>query len=609
MPTNEKRWSFLEQGTTRGDTFLRQETAAHWELYPGEEQAIPKYAESLLADELKFAHERGQLMAHSCHTLVLLVGYSLEPLLQAIWVFEPHRVVLVCNKGYGVPGMAEWQTGRERAHEVTELIHRHLLPRMDLGHPVEITSKAVDDCPEAVFQILCEDVLQTREASGCDPARPILGEEVIIDITGAKKSMDAGAFLFAAYARTNISYVDFSEYDRKKKRPFGFSCHIGTLLNPYEEFQLREWQKIEELYRNGHFRAAAGLLTKVQQSLNRFFSRTSPVSPVPQMPDEHQGPNKFAQEVLSGIGILSQIMAFYEAWDDGDYHRCWNRLPDLLHKVPQFHPSCAATTLGKAGWPHTEEVDAERAANDLLEKHAEFTEKMLLSNELLLTYAEDEMAKIQRLVRNNEDNRSALLRATGIEELLLKARLVRLWKAGSLDIKDPETKRKTNCLRLDITLQRRLYDQLLKHAGIESMFNGLRIPCKYVPLKQGTVMYRAYLIPDVPMLADYWRQTEQPISLGPETMVKLRNEAIHKHMYVDQKLAMEALCIASANLANFWNAEWTDGWGQIPTITKKDIEQADWEEVCSLCGLSQFLPLAIAKKEVPDDPMDIGCRS
>ena len=66
------------------------------------------------------------------------------------------------------------------------------------------------DRPDAVFQGLCEHVLPDRQA----------GKRVIVDVTGAKKSMVAGAFLFAAYADMPISYVDFDEYDEEMQEVF-----------------------------------------------------------------------------------------------------------------------------------------------------------------------------------------------------------------------------------------------------------------------------------------------------------------------------------------------------------------------------------------------------
>lgn len=77
-------------------------------------QRMEWYIKHLLPEELCYADEkRGALHDHPCHTLALLVGHSPEPLLQAIGVFRPQRVVSVhhttrrapgCGHGTGQPG-------------------------------------------------------------------------------------------------------------------------------------------------------------------------------------------------------------------------------------------------------------------------------------------------------------------------------------------------------------------------------------------------------------------------------------------------------------------------------------------------------------------------
>jgi hypothetical protein len=56
---------------------------------------------SLLEAELDWAKENCCITARCCGTLVLLVGFSLEPLLQSVCVHNPKKIVLLLNeKGY-----------------------------------------------------------------------------------------------------------------------------------------------------------------------------------------------------------------------------------------------------------------------------------------------------------------------------------------------------------------------------------------------------------------------------------------------------------------------------------------------------------------------------
>ena len=219
---------------------LKRATRDYWDAYePSEiDAAMQRYIcdgidelnnQSLLEAELEHARRTRNITARPCETLVLMVGHSLEPLLQSVCVYEPQKVVLLLNEdGYGPE--EEWHVF---AGHLTEAIE-HLVSEGLLDQHPEIPGEggdqgyAVADTPEAVFRRLVE----------------VLADEtdVVIDVTGGKKSMVSGAYLYAAYAGTRISYVDFDEYDPEYRRPYGYSCKIGGLSNPYDAFVLREWE-------------------------------------------------------------------------------------------------------------------------------------------------------------------------------------------------------------------------------------------------------------------------------------------------------------------------------------------------------------------------------
>lgn len=56
---------------------------------------------SLLEAELEWARESKCINAKQCDTLVLLVGFSLDPLLQSACVYKPNKIILILNEeGY-----------------------------------------------------------------------------------------------------------------------------------------------------------------------------------------------------------------------------------------------------------------------------------------------------------------------------------------------------------------------------------------------------------------------------------------------------------------------------------------------------------------------------
>ena len=438
------RW-WAARATRLSVSELEQVTRAYWDRHkPAPDATVAQrmewYIERLLPEELCYADEkRKALHEHPCHTLSLLVGHALEPLFQAIGVFRPHRVVLVLNQTYGT------QEGEQRGSEMQGWIERWLAPL--LPRPLAaIELCVVADRPDAVFHALCEYILPDRQQ----------GLAVIVDITGAKKSMVAGAYLFAAYADIPISYVDFDDYDEVYRRPFGFNCRIGTLTNPYDAFRLREWERVQRMYENYHL------------------------------------------------------------------------------------------------------VDA------------------------------------------NEDNRSALLRAAGLDELLLKARLVRLWHAGDegwIDLWDQDETRAGRCRTLDQEVQHKLYEALVNHQGTDHMRRALQgdlvydkwlsltVPA-FVKLDIWRESYRARPTADAPRLAHY----DQQVGLSGETLTQLRNQAIHMYLSVTQPVAHQAVALARANVEEF-ERNWAGLAGPLPCSEPTDVECVPWDVLCRLCGVD-FLPLA-----------------
>lgn len=541
---------------------MRRITAEYWNKQQPAADAtsaerIAWYIRTLLPEELHYADVvRRALTYPACHTLVLLVGYSPEPLLQTISVFQPRRVVLLLNQWYGK------ERGQAHGAELAGWIAQWLAPM--LPRPPALEMHEVADRPDAVFQALSSYVLADRQA----------GKPVIVDITGAKKSMDAGAFLFAAYADLPISYVDFDDYDETYRRPFGFHCRIGTLTNPYDAFRLREWERVRRMVEGYHFRAAAETLAEI-------------------VSQEH---NPAAKRLLD-------VVSFYEAWDDGDYGRAGRLLSDLQRELPAFTPPVAVKLLGGV-WPSVDATLAPQAAAiQLLEQHARLRQapgSIFEPNELLLAYARDELARIERLVSANEDNRSALLRAAGLDELLLKARWLRLWPRGWVEIwgAGDEDYLGNSAALPATTLAAALYEALLNHQGTDFMrwalqrvwpvsrSRGKRFAPALklaVPRDRPRETYQLRPARAAPTLSDY----ERSAGLDGEILADLRNQAIHMYLGATPPIARAAVKLAAANLADF-EACWAPLDG--PQAAQTDAGCLSWEALCRLCGLEN-LPL------------------
>jgi hypothetical protein len=568
---------------------LRQLTRKYWDMGGAIERQIQWYITNLLPHELEYARspERRAIEERPCDTLILLVGYSVEPLLQTICAFQPQRLVLLLNEWYGSQDDPNRQSGLDRGEDLKEVIEklpRDLLPEQPAIEPHEVT-----DQPTSVFRKLCQHALPDQRA----------GKQVIVDITGAKKSMDAGAFLFATYANVPVSYVNFDDYDEEKRRPYGFTCRVETLDNPYELFRLRGWERVRRLYRNYHFRSA-------RQELKGIIAAMGSGTP------QEGGESLFDEDQIAAAEQLVQVLDFYERWDSGDFYAAKEGADQLQREMPGFPTPLAVETLGDK-WPHAEGAGSVRAtAEQLLQIHQDLERgdpparpSFYISLLRLRAYVYDELARIRRLIDFNEDYRSALLRAASLNEVLLYARLLILWVRDELVVeRDGESKRPSE---LSLDAWRELYSKLTDEPGeVIPIVKALRwaqdkkrpddYRVRHEDLKHSTFASSGGFV--------WLRRAESALSLGSfwkgttlgdlNPLRELRNKAIHTYLSVPRELAEAALELAEANRGEYeqsWAALTDPAAAAAPLPTPAQCAALPWEEICQLCGLD-FLPLS-----------------
>lgn len=603
---------------------LQRKTRNHWnKTFADEAERTRAYMKDLLPYELRFADndQFENIPKQRAGTLATLVGYSLEPLLQTVAVLQPERVVLLVNKTYTHLTADNQKVDEQGKQQRGPLVAGLLKELAELTQGAWATDDAhiqileTGDTPEAVFRGLCDSLLDDQRAK----------RHVVVDITGAKKSMDAGAFLFAAYAGVDISYVDFTLYEQEKRRPFGYTCRIRPLENPYALFKLHNWEEVRRAYESYHFRAARSALDPIVALMASSAQR-------------HDG--LFREEDKPAAEALHCLLGIYEAWDDGDFRGAQDDIereaPELKLRDP-FVPPRAVKVLSAGGWPHAAEtLSAQAAATALITQQTILTSpqpgqsgcRLLMHNDLLLTYAYDELCKVGRLVEHNEDLRSALLRAAGLDELLLRARIVRLFALGCLQ---PEIiASKTSAPGAATILQ-----GLVEYHGAENMRHFLRhekvrpphynLPVNYREGVQDTVFIGWKPNWARTTMDAYW--TAADVSLDTNDFTKLRNLAIHQSLAIPGAVAEAAVALAAANYQEFvrnwankicyrhsssdpqhpdrhafsqiWSKEIGDrpkvfdghgapmAWRQLTALI---TERMPWDKICDLCGLD-FLPL------------------
>ncbi len=286
-------------------------------------------------------------------------------------------------------------------------------------------------------------------------------------------------------------------------------------------------------------------------------------------------------------------------------------LTELHHELPTFVPPAAVELLSGI-WPGVSLTLApQTAAEQLLQQHARGCAPRLTRSSTpmrLSAYAHDEVARIERLVGANEDHRSALLRAAGLDELLLKARWLRIWRRGWVDIWDGDGRRYLgHPAALNPAGQKvAIYAALLDHQGTDLMRWALQQAwpnahqsgqrsAPFLKIETGRGINRAVFglrpAAEAPILQDYARGA----GLSGETLTDLRNQAIHMYLGATRAIAEAAVRLVRANLADY-QAHWTP-LSRAPAAPPDPagMRCLPWDELCRLCGL-EHLPLTDKEK-------------
>lgn len=197
-----------------------------------------RYKDEVLPWELaRLRHEQPPLQPPAL--LCLLCGTSPQPLLLSVSFCRPQRVLLVGT---------DTRDGRDAVEEV-----RSLLP---VGQSVEPWQAIHAMDPALAFRALHQRLL-------VEMARPgIPREQVLIDITGGKKTMTAAAFLLASELGLQTVYVD-GEHHRRLRLPRPGKAQVSMLADPAAAFWLRQRDRARALFDEGSCRAAADLWQEI----------------------------------------------------------------------------------------------------------------------------------------------------------------------------------------------------------------------------------------------------------------------------------------------------------------------------------------------------------
>lgn len=524
-------------------TTLKERTQQYWDKRPG----YDCYIKELLGRELQHAKsqkdgaERLRGVGKPVHTLALTVGESFEPLLQVVCVLQPKRVVLILNSFYGdTPGSDH---GDDLKMSMLKLSHAADLPeemRPGLQACDFDLVELANDTPSQVFRSLRKAMQDTK-------ANPPEGSTNAVDITGAKKSMVVGAFLYAAHSGLPITYVDFDNYDTQRGKPYGYMCRIGEIANPYEAFRLRDWEQVRRLYNSYNFRNARALLGKARDGDSPGVGIMGAMSST--LDEDTEGRSLYEEVDVEKVARLARAIEMYEAWDSGDF----SKATEFAAEIPESVTPSVVTILG-ANWPI---VSAESTQSWPTDIYADASK--------LRVYAYDELKRIERLIDIYQDFRSAFLRSGGLSEVLVAARIVDLIDDSSVKCNF------LSALRERTPGAEKMFRALRGSAGQSIFLNDLGL--RNAPKQSVTISQ--------PM-NDWWRSTTHfSNSTGWETFLDRRNVLTHRYVAVSEDLAKDALRFAVANFEDFIGSP-------LESLDLK-AQAVTWHGLCNMLQLD-FLP-------------------
>lgn len=574
-----------------GTEELKQELKDYWKTWDRTDRNAVEllkgqYIDNLLEKIMRYVKRPER----PCTVLALCVGLSWEPLIQTIYAYRPDFLLAIFSKQYRSlkrEGLQYVQKSDSEMKRDFLAIVKHLHSKGWTGSELLEDNhtwfpEISDDTPSEVFRVLQDGLNHFQRVEGF----PDDGN-IVVDITGARKSMTSGVYLYAAYTRQFISYVDQDEtrFDDETGRMFDFHTSISGLGNPYELFGLREWETVRELYRRNNFAAAQRTLASIIAIM------------------EGEGRQFFDPDHVGKVQRLHRILQCYQQWDSGDLHKAWESEKDLKTNggIPQIHVPLAVSRLGP-DWP------PEQADPDTLVRvyhglqcgdPGDPQKSIFLDGARLILYAYDELQRIHRLIVDYEDHRSALLRSAGLSEMLIKARWAALWKGVE---KEPDLLMEAGgSARLDndVPFRNALYAGLfprppLVPPSLSRMRDALEDPHR----RSLRVFIAGHGTEDLkvgrPSLALHLSIGQTTLS----TLANLRNSSIHFCLQVSPELAKQTLALARASLEEY-QQNWVAFLGQPkPEYNESDVTAMEWPDLCQQCGLD-FLPGPLRRSWAP----------
>jgi len=475
-------------------------------------------------------------------TLAILVGTSFEPLLMAIWAYKPHRLIPLLNTYYGdrnpngkhITPLEHWDNLKDKIERLPQEALKN-----NLNLPASIANFVVEDKADHVFDRLHELLKNDLADSQC---------EVIIDITGAKKTMVAGAYLFAAYTEAKISYVDYDKFEEGIGRPYGYTCRIAKVANPMRDLALKQWQSIAEAYEEYNFGLALNLLDQI--------------------------PNELKAVLKEKYGQLAQYLEICRQWESGDLHIA-GKLAKKLLTEEQVDIQLPATINELAQfWP------------DLNDPGQWLSLDVLTKPKLLVLHAYDELHRAKWCTGEEGQRgkapkiqlqcRLAFTKAYALYETLLIGRALNIIQHDGVSATIPKPFNKKIIPSGPTEEKQELLKLMVKNLRRENAIKIFRRENVSVKCRKSTFMGNPISEISLEPIESKWSQVQKHLQgwdkAFDDELNDFRNLTIHTYIPVDENWAKKAIHLAEESLENY-----IQQWVQFLEIDPNELRELEDE--------------------------------
>lgn len=215
--------------------------------------------------------------------LVSVAGMTPETTIITAGVFQAQEILVISSY---------------QLRENIDIIGKYLSNHLGIRHS-QFSHEWCNTENMSVFEIVCNRVKAHRERRSGSSSNVIVGE-TLVDITGGKKLMSAGAAMAALELDLRICYVN-NEFDKRRRVAVPGTEDIVLLDSPFQQYGTAEQRQADQDFNLGAYDVAHSRYKHLAEKLNQ----------------------------PARARFLRDVSAFYEAWRNLDIDGLKHALPKV----------------------------------------------------------------------------------------------------------------------------------------------------------------------------------------------------------------------------------------------------------------------------------------